>query len=132
MTGKRELKGICDQMGGEWREPGDPNPDYPDEELEDGVYTCDMGKSNFTLFVGDEAPHNSARDEVVFRESDGKRENRFAGIDPYQVELNGSTLQVHDVDGRYYDGYSQHRIENGTIRIHDWDGGMEVEQTMTY
>lgn len=132
MTGKTELEGMCDEMGGEWIEPGDPNPadEFGEEPLDEGVYVCDMGKSSFTLFRASEAPDDIPHDEVVVREHD--TDSAFTEIDPYQMQMSGGTLIVEGVDGHYYDGFTNHRIDNGTVRIYKHDGTMEVEQTQVY
>lgn len=131
MTGLSELRSVCNQMNGQFYEPGDLEPGGEHREpmeLDDGVYVCDMGKSSFTYFRSSEVDHVD-RDEVVIREEE--TDNRFGDISPYEVRSDGSTLTVEGVDGNYYDGYTNHRLRDATVRIHSFDGALEVEETRT-
>lgn len=128
MVGKVELEGMCNEVDGTWKEPGDYVEGTPDP-LDKGVYVCDLGNSEFTLFSASEGPSGMTHDEVILRD---KQNDSTFEVDPYQLNVQHGDIVVDNVSGYYYDGFTNNRIDNGTVTLHSWDGNMEVEQTITY
>jgi len=119
MSYKREIRGVCDQMDGDWT-----------EDVNEGVHECDLGRSSLVYFNPDETDNFDEPEEVVIREED----NEFR-VDPWEIQTRGegvgSRIVVDGVSGRYYDGYSTHRVERGTVEI-GRRGRMTVSEERVY
>jgi len=119
MSYKREMKGVCREMDGDWTEDVDGN---------DGVHRCDLGNTELVHFNPEETDDFDEPEEVVIREKDPANEFKVA---PWEIHTKGSRVVVDGITGRYYDGMTSHRVQNGTITI--WDSGrMELTEEVTY